>query len=107
LTHSGHELSQRSPPFQPARLTQYDALSRASGAAMRRREFVSLLSSAAVTWPVVGHAQQRVMPVVGVLCAGTAEALERSLASFREGMRQLGYVEGSNVHFEFRFADGY
>jgi ABC-type uncharacterized transport system substrate-binding protein len=94
-------------PFQPARLTQYDALSRASGAAMRRREFVSLLSSAAVTWPVVGHAQQRVMPVVGVLCAGTAEALERYLASFREGMRQLGYVEGSNVRFEFRFADGY
>ena len=74
---------------------------------MRRREFVSLLSSAAVTWPVVGHAQQRVMPVVGVLCAGTAEGLERYLASFREGMRQLGYVDGNNVRFELRFADGY
>src|SRR5262249_32715005 len=34
-------------------------------------------------------------------------ALERYLTSFREGMRQLGYVEGGNVHFEFRFADGY
>src|SRR5215472_1649271 len=44
---------------------------------------------AALTWPVVGHAQQRVMPLVGVLCAGTAQALERYLASFREGMQQL------------------
>jgi len=60
-----------------------------------------------VIWPVVGRARQRVIPVVGVLCAGTAQALERYLASFREGMRQLGYVEGGNVHFEFRFADGY
>jgi putative tryptophan/tyrosine transport system substrate-binding protein len=72
---------------------------------MRRREFITLIGGAAVTWSVVGHAQQRVMPVVGVLCAGTAQALERYLASFREGMRQLGYVEGSNVRFEFRFAD--
>src|SRR5215470_14331109 len=47
------------------------------------------------------------MPMVAVLCAGTAQALERYLASFRESMRQLGYVEGSNVRFEFRFAEGY
>src|SRR5690348_12646054 len=74
---------------------------------MRRREFVTLIGSAAVTWPVAGHVEQPVMPMVGVLCAGTAQALEGYLASFREGMRQLGYVEGSNVRFEFRFADGY
>jgi len=74
---------------------------------MRRRELIRLIGGAAVILPVVGRAQQRVIPVVGVLCAGTAQALERYLASFREGMRQLGYVEGGNVHFEFRFADGY
>jgi hypothetical protein len=74
---------------------------------MRRREFITLIGGAAAAWPVVGRAQQRVLPVVGVLCAGTAQALERYLASFREGMRRLGYVDGSNVHFEFRFADGY
>jgi putative tryptophan/tyrosine transport system substrate-binding protein len=74
---------------------------------MRQREFVTLIGHAAVTWPVVGHAQQPVIPTVGVLCAGTAQALEGYLASFREGMRELGYVEGSNVRFEFRFADGY
>jgi putative ABC transport system substrate-binding protein len=38
---------------------------------------------------------------------GNAQALERDLASFREGMRRLGYVEGSTVRFAFRFADGY
>ena len=74
---------------------------------MKRRELIRLIGGAAVICPVVGRAQQRVIPVVGVLCAGTAQALERYLASFREGMRQLGYVEGGNVHFEFRFADGY
>jgi len=74
---------------------------------MRRREFITLIGGAAAAWPLVGRAQQPVTPLVGVLCAGTAQALERYLASFREGMRRLGYVEGSNVRFEFRFADGY
>ena len=74
---------------------------------MRRREFIALIGGAPLTWPVVGYAQQRGMPVVGVLYAGTAQALEPYLESFREGMRQLGYVDGNNVRFEFRFADGY
>src|SRR5215468_4624411 len=74
---------------------------------MRRREFLTLIGCAAATWPVVGHAQQQITPVVGVLYAGTAQAVEHYLASFREGMQQLGYVEDSNVRFEFRFANGY
>jgi putative ABC transport system substrate-binding protein len=74
---------------------------------MRRREFITLIGGAAAAWPLVGRAQQQVTPLVGVLCAGTAQALERYLASFREGMRRLGYVEDNNVRFEFRFADGY
>src|SRR5215468_11123599 len=74
---------------------------------MRRREFITLVGVAPLTWPVVGHARQPGIPVVGVLCAGTAQALEPYLESFREGMRQLGYVDGSNVRFEIRFADGY
>jgi len=68
---------------------------------MRRREFLTLIGCAASTWPVLGHAQQQITPLVGVLCTGTAEALECYLASFREGMHELGYVEGSNIHFEF------
>jgi hypothetical protein len=47
------------------------------------------------------------MPLVGILCAGTAQALERDLSSFRECMRRVEYVEGSNLRFEFRFADRY
>jgi putative ABC transport system substrate-binding protein len=74
---------------------------------MQRREFITLIGGAAAAWPVVGHAQQRDLPVVGVLCAGTAQALQRYLAGFQEGMRRLGYVDGSNIRFEFRFADGY
>jgi len=74
---------------------------------VRRREFIALIGGAAAALPVVGHTQQRLTPLVGFLCAGTAQALQRYLASFREGMRRLGYVEGSNVRFEFRFADGY
>src|SRR6516165_7500163 len=73
---------------------------------MRRREFLTI-GCAAASWPVVGHAQQQITPLFGVLCTGTAEALERYLASFREGMHELGYIEGSNIRFEFRFADGY
>jgi putative tryptophan/tyrosine transport system substrate-binding protein len=73
---------------------------------VKRRDFIALLGGAAA-WPLAARAQQHEMPLVGILCAGTAEALERDLASFREGMRQLGYVEGSNVRFEFRFAEGY
>src|SRR5881394_2886958 len=72
----------------------------------RRRQFMTLLAGAAA-WPLAARAQQPEMPLVGILCAGTGQALERDLASFREGMRRLGYVEGRNVRFEFRFADGY
>ena len=74
---------------------------------LRRREFITLAGGTAVAWPLAAHAQQPDVPLIGFLFAGTAQALHRDLASFREGMRRLGYVEGSNVRFEFRFADGY
>ena len=73
---------------------------------MKRREFITLLSGTAA-WPLVARAQQQDVPLIGFLFAGTAQALRRDLASFREEMRRFGYVEGSNVRFEFRFADGY
>jgi putative ABC transport system substrate-binding protein len=74
---------------------------------MRRRDFIALLSSAAASWPPAADAQQQTMPLVGFLSTGTAQAVERDLAGFQDSIRRLGYVEGSNVRFEFRFADGY
>ena len=74
---------------------------------MRRREFITLLGGAAAAWPLAVRAQQVAIPVIGVLFAGTAEANEHNLTAFRDGMMQLGYLDGRNVRFEFRFADGY
>jgi putative ABC transport system substrate-binding protein len=73
---------------------------------VKRREFITLFGGAAA-WPLAARAQQPAVPLIGFLSTGTAQAVERDLASFRDSIRRLGYVEGSNVRFEFRFADGY
>ena len=72
---------------------------------MRRREFISLLSGAALAWPAIAHGQKSKVARIGVLYIGTAD--EESLkTNLREGLRELGYVEGQNVAFEFRSAEG-
>ena len=74
---------------------------------MRRREFISLLGGAAVTWPLGARAQVRErMPRVGVLLGlgeKDPEAKAR-IQAFRRGMRDLGWIEGRNVQIEYRFA---
>ena len=59
---------------------------------MKRRAFITLLGSAAA-WPVTTYAQQRSMPVVGYLIAGTPEANVSRVAAFRKGLSELGYVD--------------
>ena len=44
---------------------------------------------------------------VGILHSGTEAAVARYLTTFRDGMRQLGYVEGRNIHYDYHFDDGY
>ena len=70
---------------------------------MRRREFVGLLSSAAVTWPLALRAQQPAgVPRIGWITIGRPEESE-FFEAFRQGLRQLGYVEGLSVIIETRW----
>jgi putative tryptophan/tyrosine transport system substrate-binding protein len=73
---------------------------------MKRRAFISLLGTAAAVWPLAGRAQQPAkLPTVGALVLGSTDP-EQFWRDFRQGLRELGYVEGQNIRFEFRSAQG-
>jgi putative ABC transport system substrate-binding protein len=71
---------------------------------MRRREFIAGLGSAAA-WPLVVRAQQPAMPVVGFLRSSTLAASMPLVTAFRQGLKELSFVEGQNVAVEYRYAD--
>jgi putative tryptophan/tyrosine transport system substrate-binding protein len=73
---------------------------------MRRREFISLLGGVAVGWPLAARAQQRATPVVGVLNMQTPQSETTQLSAIRQGLKESGFVEGQNMTFDLRFADG-
>jgi putative ABC transport system substrate-binding protein len=72
---------------------------------MRRREFIIGIGGAAAAWPFAADAQQPT-PVVGYLGATSRDKDMRVLGSLRDGLKEMGFIEGQNVAFEYRWAEG-
>jgi putative ABC transport system substrate-binding protein len=70
---------------------------------IKRREFIAGLGSAALS-PVVARAQQPVMPIIGFVNLGSADA--RLVSAFRKGLGETGHVEGQNVTIEYHWLEG-
>ena len=74
---------------------------------MRRREFITLLGSAAAAWPLAARAQQtRKLPTIGFLSPMTASVENQRVAAFVQRLRAAGWIEGRSVAIKVRWADG-
>jgi len=71
---------------------------------VRRREFITLLRSAAAAWPLAARAQQA-MPAIGFLASQLPDAITDRLRGFRQGLKDTGYVEGENAAIVYRLAE--
>jgi putative ABC transport system substrate-binding protein len=74
--------------------------------AITRRLFAGLCGAAMIAWPPAGRAQQRAMPVIGILSAGSAGPAAPFIGALRDGLGDMGYVKGRNIAIEPRWADG-
>src|SRR3974390_1997967 len=73
---------------------------------MRRRRFIQGIAALSA-WPFAAPAQQPAMPVIGFLGTTTPGDFADRVAAFREGLKEVGYVEGQNVVIEYRWPEGH
>jgi len=73
---------------------------------MRRRDFIKVITGSAVVWPLAARAQQTKVARIGFLGIDSASSHAARLAALRAGLRDLGWVEGTNLLIEYRWAEG-
>jgi putative tryptophan/tyrosine transport system substrate-binding protein len=74
---------------------------------MRRREFITLMASAAGPWSLPAQAQQTAVPLIGYFSSRSPESEAPLLPAFRRGLADAGYVENQNVRIKFQFSRGH
>src|SRR6516165_5728881 len=73
---------------------------------MRRRDFIQVTVGSAVSWPLSARAQQRALPMIGLLSSRSPAVDAPLIALIRQGLNETGLVEGQNVVIDYRWAEG-